>query len=166
MKIEDREFKQLRGKEIALVKVAWGGPAEKRQKVRKGQRGRAREQGLKKEKLEAKRIAGLTQGQKVNEEDIDIGSSAVDNVGGVGGFTRSGRLFAPSTLRANTDAEAAVKAKGKQMAAEEVTTEEDPPKTAFEKEVDEFMRIIKKSDYKSSLVESTEYGLYSTGDNC
>ncbi|KAI5414379.1 hypothetical protein KIW84_040038 [Lathyrus oleraceus] len=26
-RIEDRELKQLRGKEIALVKVAWGGPA-------------------------------------------------------------------------------------------------------------------------------------------
>ncbi|KAI5396366.1 hypothetical protein KIW84_062534 [Lathyrus oleraceus] len=89
------------------------------------------------------------QGQKVNEEDIDIGSSAVNNVGGVGGFTRSGRLFAPSTLRTNTEAEAAAKAKGKQVSTEEVTTEEDPPKTAFEKEVDEFMRIIKKSDYKA-----------------
>ena len=28
MRIEDREFKQLRGKEIALVKVAWGGPMD------------------------------------------------------------------------------------------------------------------------------------------
>ena len=28
MRIEDREVKQLRGKEIALVKVAWGGPAD------------------------------------------------------------------------------------------------------------------------------------------
>ncbi|KAI5424984.1 hypothetical protein KIW84_030964 [Lathyrus oleraceus] len=27
MRIEDRELKRLRGKEIALVKVAWGGPA-------------------------------------------------------------------------------------------------------------------------------------------
>ena len=26
-RIEDRKLKQLRGKEIALVKVAWGGPA-------------------------------------------------------------------------------------------------------------------------------------------
>ena len=26
-RIEDRKVKQLRGKEIALVKVAWGGPA-------------------------------------------------------------------------------------------------------------------------------------------
>jgi uncharacterized protein YqgV (UPF0045/DUF77 family) len=51
-------------------------------------------------------------------------------------------------LRTNTEAEAAAKAKGKQIATEEVTTEEAPPKTAFEKEVDEFMRIIKKSDYK------------------
>ncbi|KAI5445748.1 hypothetical protein KIW84_013834 [Lathyrus oleraceus] len=88
------------------------------------------------------------QGQKVNEEDIDIGSSVVDNVGGIGGFTRSGRLFAPSTLRTNAEAEATAKAKGKQVSIEEVTTEEAPPKTAFEKEVDEFMRIIKKSDYK------------------
>ena len=28
MKIEDREVKQLRGKEIALVKVVWGGPSD------------------------------------------------------------------------------------------------------------------------------------------
>jgi hypothetical protein len=27
MRIEDREVKQLRGKEIALVNVIWGGPA-------------------------------------------------------------------------------------------------------------------------------------------
>jgi hypothetical protein len=53
------------------------------------------------------------QGRKVNEKDSDIGSSAVDNVGGIGGFTRSGRLFAPSTLRTNAEAEAAAKAKGK-----------------------------------------------------
>src|SRR3954466_7276955 len=28
VRIEDRRLKQLRGKEIALVRVAWGGPAE------------------------------------------------------------------------------------------------------------------------------------------
>src|ERR1043165_6074948 len=28
MRIEDRKLKQLRGKEITLVKVAWGGPAD------------------------------------------------------------------------------------------------------------------------------------------
>ena len=28
MRIEDREVKQLRGKEIALVKVVWRGPAD------------------------------------------------------------------------------------------------------------------------------------------
>ena len=28
MRIVDREIKQLRGKDIALVKVVWGGPAD------------------------------------------------------------------------------------------------------------------------------------------
>ncbi|KAI5401495.1 hypothetical protein KIW84_066099 [Lathyrus oleraceus] len=88
------------------------------------------------------------QGQKFNKEYFDIGNSVVDNIGGIGGFTHSGRLFAPSTLRTNTEADAAAKAKGKQVSTEEVTTEEAPPKIAFKKEVDEFMRIIKKSDYK------------------
>ncbi|KAI5439994.1 hypothetical protein KIW84_025381 [Lathyrus oleraceus] len=64
MRIEDRELKQLRGKEIALVKVAWGGPAEKRlkgEKVEKGQRGRAREQRSKNGKARSLEIAGLSQ---------------------------------------------------------------------------------------------------------
>ncbi|KAI5406646.1 hypothetical protein KIW84_053109 [Lathyrus oleraceus] len=70
MRIEDRELKQLRGKEIALVKVAWGGPAggnvtwelEKKHRERgKGQRGRARGRRLEKRRAWSLRFAELTQ---------------------------------------------------------------------------------------------------------
>ncbi|KAI5410833.1 hypothetical protein KIW84_056103 [Lathyrus oleraceus] len=80
MRIEDRELKQLRGKEIALVKVAWGGPAggnvtweleskmkesypelEAIEKEEKGQRGRARGRRLEKRRAWSLEIAGLTQ---------------------------------------------------------------------------------------------------------
>ncbi|KAI5441289.1 hypothetical protein KIW84_010667 [Lathyrus oleraceus] len=63
MRIEDRELKQLRGKEIALVKVAWGGPAEKRLKSGKWRKGKEEEQGqrLEKRKAWSLEIAGLTQ---------------------------------------------------------------------------------------------------------
>ncbi|XP_050888991.1 uncharacterized protein LOC127094174 [Lathyrus oleraceus] len=63
----------------------------------------------------------------VNQAPITIGvpvrapvtvGPAVDNVGGPGGFTRSGRLFAPQTLR-DRNAEALAKAKGKQVVVEE-----------------------------------------------
>ncbi|KAI5428956.1 hypothetical protein KIW84_033809 [Lathyrus oleraceus] len=71
MRIEDRELKQLRGKEIALVKVAWGGPAggnvtwelesqmkesypeEAIEKVEKGQEEELESKGWRTEKLEA-----------------------------------------------------------------------------------------------------------------
>ncbi|XP_050910855.1 uncharacterized protein LOC127126039 [Lathyrus oleraceus] len=74
-------------------------------------------------------------------------SPAVDNVGGPGGFTRSGRLFAPQQLR-DANAEASAKAKGKQAVVDEVPAQANVPGGSFEKDVEEFMRIIKKSDYK------------------
>ncbi|KAI5430917.1 hypothetical protein KIW84_035164 [Lathyrus oleraceus] len=82
MRIEDRELKQLRGKGIALVKVAWGGPAggnvtwelesqmkesypeEAIEKVEKGQEEELESKGWRTEKLEAQRFAGLTQVRK------------------------------------------------------------------------------------------------------
>ncbi|KAI5384969.1 hypothetical protein KIW84_071820 [Lathyrus oleraceus] len=76
-----------------------------------------------------------------------IASPVVDNVGGPGGFTRSGRLFAPQPLRDN-NAEALAKAKGKQAVVAEESAQKEVPEGSFEKDVEEFMKIIKKSDYK------------------
>jgi hypothetical protein len=92
----------------------------------------------------------------VNQAPVTIGlpnrvpatvGPAVDNVGGPGGFTRSGRLFAPQPLRDN-NAEALAKAKGKQAVVEEEPVQKEAPEGSFEKDVEEFMKIIKKSDYK------------------
>ncbi|KAI5433971.1 hypothetical protein KIW84_020996 [Lathyrus oleraceus] len=74
-------------------------------------------------------------------------SPVVDNVGGPGGFTRSGRLFMPQPLR-DANAEASAKSKGKQAVVDEEPTQKDVPEGSFEKDVEEFMKIIKKSDYK------------------
>ena len=71
----------------------------------------------------------------------------MDNVGGPGGFTRSGRLFAPQPLR-DANAEASARAKGKQVVVDEEPAQKEVPEGSFEKDVEEFMKIIKKSDYK------------------
>ncbi|KAI5408748.1 hypothetical protein KIW84_054545 [Lathyrus oleraceus] len=96
------------------------------------------------------------QTRPVNQAPVTIGvpvrthvvvSSVVDNVGGPGGFTRSGRLFAPQPLRDN-NSEALAKAKGKQAVVDEEPAQKEVPEGSFEKDVEEFMKIIKKSDYK------------------
>ncbi|KAI5410284.1 hypothetical protein KIW84_055689 [Lathyrus oleraceus] len=97
-----------------------------------------------------------SQTRPVNQTLVTIGlpnrvpatvGPAVDNVGGPGGFTRSGRLFAPQPLRDN-NAEAFAKAKGKQAVVEEEPVQKEASEGTFEKDVEEFMKIIKKSDYK------------------
>jgi hypothetical protein len=75
-----------------------------------------------------------------------VTSPVVDNVGGPGGFTRSGRLFAPQPLR-DANAEASARAKGKQAVVDEEPTQKEA-EGSFDKDVEEFMKIIKKSDYK------------------
>ncbi|KAI5430682.1 hypothetical protein KIW84_035048 [Lathyrus oleraceus] len=74
-------------------------------------------------------------------------SPVVDNVGGPGGFTRSGRLFAPQPLR-DANVEASAKSKGKQVVVDEEPAQKEVPEGSFEKDAEEFMKIIKKSDYK------------------
>ncbi|KAI5426567.1 hypothetical protein KIW84_032125 [Lathyrus oleraceus] len=96
------------------------------------------------------------QTRPINQSPVTIGvsnrtpvtvSPMVDNVGGPKGFTRSGRLFAPQPLRDN-NAEALAKAKGKQAVVDEEPAQKEAPEGSFEKDVEEFMKIIKKSDYK------------------
>ncbi|KAI5405471.1 hypothetical protein KIW84_052309 [Lathyrus oleraceus] len=96
------------------------------------------------------------QTRSVNHTPVTIGSSnknpitfgsAVGNMGGPGGFTRSGRLFVPQVPKDN-NAEALARTKGKQVVVEEEPVRKEVPENYFEKDVEEFMRIIKKSDYK------------------
>ncbi|KAI5436717.1 hypothetical protein KIW84_023005 [Lathyrus oleraceus] len=90
--------------------------------------------------------APVTIGVPVSRTPVVVGP-VVDNVGGPGGFTRSGRLFAPQPLR-DANAEASAKSKGKLAVVDEEPDQKDMPEGSFEKDVEEFMRIIKKSDYK------------------
>ncbi|KAI5407877.1 hypothetical protein KIW84_053933 [Lathyrus oleraceus] len=98
-------------------------------------------------------VASESQIRPVNQDPVTIGlpirapvtvGPVVDNVGGPGGFTRSGRLFAPQPLRDN-NAEALAKAKGKQAVVEEEPVQKEALEGSFEKDVEEFMKIIKKS---------------------
>jgi hypothetical protein len=52
-----------------------------------------------------------------SEPGIEIKDPAVDNVGGIGRFTRSGRLFSPPVTQPDS-VDAAAKAKGKQVVNE------------------------------------------------
>ena len=60
--------------------------------------------------------------------------------------TRSGRLFAPQPLR-DAAAESSARAKGKQTMVDEEPAQKEA-EGSFQKDVEEFMKIIKKSDYK------------------
>jgi hypothetical protein len=82
----------------------------------------------------------------------------VDNAG-PSGFTRSGRLFAPDALRRGEEekekkekAEALARAKGKAVAENGNTPVTTPTPAGsdnkFDDEAEEFLRIIKKSEYK------------------
>ena len=82
-----------------------------------------------------------------SEPGIEIKDPAVDNVGGIGRFTRSGRLFSPPVTQPDS-ADAAAKAKGKQVVNEGTSAPQAGSEPAFAKDVDELLRIIKKSDYK------------------
>ena len=71
----------------------------------------------------------------------------MDNVGGIGRFTRSDRLFSPPVTQPDS-VDAAAKAKGKQVANEGTSAPQVGSEPTFVKDVDELLRIIKKSDYK------------------
>jgi hypothetical protein len=97
-------------------------------------------------------------GEKLDDQTADETTvSKVDNAG-PSGFTRSGRLFAPDALRSGEGekekkekAEALARARGKQVESEG-TPVVTPAPGGSEKELDdeaeEFLRIIKKSEYK------------------
>ncbi|KAI5435748.1 hypothetical protein KIW84_022249 [Lathyrus oleraceus] len=82
-----------------------------------------------------------------SEPGIEIKDPAMDNVGGIGRFTRSGRLFYPPVTQPDS-ADATTKAKGKQVVNEGTSAPQAGSEPAFAKDVDELLRIIKKSGYK------------------
>ncbi|XP_058759535.1 uncharacterized protein LOC131632823 [Vicia villosa] len=81
------------------------------------------------------------------EKFVEAAVANKDNFAGTGRITHSGRVFSPQPIQNNADALA--KAKGKQV----VTDDQNPPtqngapdNTVFSKDVEELLRIIKKSD--------------------
>ncbi|XP_050876464.1 uncharacterized protein LOC127080174 [Lathyrus oleraceus] len=95
--------------------------------------------------------------KKEDQAAVDTTVSRVDNAG-LSGFTRSGRLFTPNTLRGGDvekeqrdKAEALARAKGKQVVNEDTPRAAQAPvepESEFDAEAEEFLRIIKKSEYK------------------
>ncbi|XP_050909193.1 uncharacterized protein LOC127122964 [Lathyrus oleraceus] len=94
--------------------------------------------------------------KKEDQAAVDTAVSKVDNAG-LSGFSRSGRLFAPNTLRGGDvekeqrdKAEALARAKGKQVVNEDTPRAAQAPvepESEFDAEAEEFLRIIKKSDH-------------------
>ncbi|XP_050920473.1 uncharacterized protein LOC127138115 [Lathyrus oleraceus] len=80
-------------------------------------------------------------GQKIQEEQLKS-SDPMINITGTGGITRSGRIFAPTLTPIGT-INPSTSDKGKQI--DGTNQRQDP---APSNEVDEFLRIIKKSDYR------------------
>ncbi|KAI5389066.1 hypothetical protein KIW84_074644 [Lathyrus oleraceus] len=97
-------------------------------------------------------------GERVEDQTADETTvSKVDNAG-PSGFTRSGRLFAPDALRREEGekekkekAEALARAKGKAVVSDSTPVVTPAPLGSEEKlddDAEEFLRIIKKSEYK------------------
>ncbi|XP_050889358.1 uncharacterized protein LOC127094581 [Lathyrus oleraceus] len=80
-------------------------------------------------------------GQKVQEESLKS-SDPMINITGTNGVTRSGRIFAPTPTPIGT-INPSTSDKGKQI--DGAQQRQDPAPSS---EVDEFLRIIKKSDYR------------------
>ncbi|XP_058759673.1 uncharacterized protein LOC131632984 [Vicia villosa] len=92
-------------------------------------------------------------GEPLKEKFVEAAVANTDNFAGTGRITRSGRVFSPQLVQSNADALA--KAKGKQV----VTDVQNPPtqngasdNAVSSKDVEELLRIIRKSDYKLEAV--------------
>lgn len=87
--------------------------------------------------------------KKVDTPDEGVSdSSNVESFTGVGKLTRSGRIYASADAQKKADELARVKGKQVQTGRQDPeTTEEDRPE-AVNQEVEELLKIIKKSDYK------------------
>ncbi|XP_058784586.1 uncharacterized protein LOC131659413 [Vicia villosa] len=73
----------------------------------------------------------------------------VDNVVGIGRMTRSGRIFNPPQNTHDDNAEALAQAKGKRVVEDTVDQgQSSNSEDTVAKEMEEFLKIIKKSEYK------------------
>ncbi|XP_058729317.1 uncharacterized protein LOC131601500 isoform X2 [Vicia villosa] len=89
------------------------------------------------------------EGELSEEKSVEAAVANTDNFAGTGRITRSGRVFSPQPIQNNADALA--KAKGKQVVTDVQNSpiHNGPPDSAVpSKDVEELLRIIKKSDYK------------------
>ncbi|XP_058726220.1 uncharacterized protein LOC131597546 [Vicia villosa] len=89
----------------------------------------------------------------LKEKSVEDAVANADNFAGTGRITRSGRVFSPQQVQDNVDALA--KAKGKQVVIEDQSNPSIQKGTAGDlvssKDVEELLRIIRRSDYKVVL---------------
>ncbi|XP_058753721.1 uncharacterized protein LOC131626905 [Vicia villosa] len=93
------------------------------------------------------------EGEPSKEKFVEAAVANTDNFAGIGRITRNGRVFSPQLVQNNADGLA--KAKGKQVLTDvqNSPTQNGPPDSAVpSKDVEELLRIIRKSDYKSALM--------------
>ncbi|XP_050889760.1 uncharacterized protein LOC127095058 [Lathyrus oleraceus] len=86
-------------------------------------------------------------GQEMKEEPTRPEEASV-NITRAGGITRSGRVFAPACPAGGVDQGASNRNPGKQVANDEGRGPNAAEKVNPNDEVEEFLRLIKKSDYK------------------
>ncbi|XP_050916295.1 uncharacterized protein LOC127131413 [Lathyrus oleraceus] len=86
-------------------------------------------------------------GQEVKEEPIKP-EEASGNITGAGGITRSGRVFTPVPPAYNGNQGASNRNPGKQVVNDDGRGQNTTQKANSTDEVEEFLHLIKKSDYK------------------
>ncbi|XP_058783976.1 uncharacterized protein LOC131658727 [Vicia villosa] len=93
------------------------------------------------------------EGEPSKEKLVEDAVANTDNFAGTGRITRSGRVFSPQPIQNNADALA--KAKGKQVMNDVQNSpiqNGTPDSVVPSKDVEELLRIIRKSDYKLEAV--------------
>ncbi|XP_058741755.1 uncharacterized protein LOC131614145 [Vicia villosa] len=89
------------------------------------------------------------------EIKMPVEKEDVDNVVGVGRMTRSGRIFNPPQNTHDENAEALAQAKGKRVVEDTVDQgQSSNSEDTVAKEMEEFLKIIKKSEYKVRLLST------------
>ncbi|XP_058774480.1 uncharacterized protein LOC131648768 [Vicia villosa] len=87
------------------------------------------------------------------EIKMPVEKEDVDNVVGIGRMTRSGRIFNPPQNTRDDNAEALAQAKGKKVVEDTVDQgQSSNSEETVAKEMEEFLKIIKKSEYKVLLL--------------
>ncbi|XP_058725722.1 uncharacterized protein LOC131597017 [Vicia villosa] len=92
---------------------------------------------------------GTKKEDELKDKFVEVVVANTDNLSSTGRITRSGRVFSPKLVQDNADALA--KAKGKQVVTDDQNSPVQngaPGSAVSSKDVEELLRIIKKSDYK------------------